>query len=294
MRLARRAPVGHLLHALEGEDVLLPLGGQVDVGAEVVEALGADAAVGIRVHVRHLEPHLAGRVLRRAWPRTRCPRTSRRRTGPWDRRSSCPCRRTDDRARADLAVEAGGELRAVARPRSSRRCRPPRRPSASTVVVPLVLERVPVAAAVRRRGRFWLLPSSPSSIIPVGPQSLKPGRRIAAPAGRWPPGAGAALGGRSGGRGRPAGAAADGRFEAAEPGAAVCAWGGGITQPESGERNARTHQQKLLHRITRHVRILVSLEPDDRSNLEGVLVATGDPARTRPVLYGYIHATGVS
>ena len=63
VRLARAAPARHLLHRLPREDVLLPLGGQVQVAAEVVEALRADAAFRIGVRVRNLEAHLARRVL---------------------------------------------------------------------------------------------------------------------------------------------------------------------------------------------------------------------------------------
>src|SRR5665213_2294012 len=62
--LVRISPVGQLLHALERDDVLLPLGRQVQVRAEVVEAFGAHRAVRVGVHVWHLEPHLPGRALR--------------------------------------------------------------------------------------------------------------------------------------------------------------------------------------------------------------------------------------
>src|SRR5262245_9969662 len=43
VRLAGRAPPGQLAHRLEWHDVLLPLGREGEVGAEVVEALRADA-----------------------------------------------------------------------------------------------------------------------------------------------------------------------------------------------------------------------------------------------------------
>src|SRR5580704_4387741 len=62
VRLVGRAPVRQLLHALERKAVELPVVGEDDVRPEVVEALGADAAVRIGVRVRHLQPHLPGRV----------------------------------------------------------------------------------------------------------------------------------------------------------------------------------------------------------------------------------------
>src|SRR6187402_267884 len=59
---ARVAPALHLRHCDVGDDVLRPLLGQLQVHAEVVEALRAHLAVGVGVGVRHFEAHGAGRA----------------------------------------------------------------------------------------------------------------------------------------------------------------------------------------------------------------------------------------
>src|SRR5438105_652239 len=59
--LARLTPALHLLHVLEGEGVAGPLLGELQVHAEVVEALATDAAFRIGVAVRHLQADLIGR-----------------------------------------------------------------------------------------------------------------------------------------------------------------------------------------------------------------------------------------
>ncbi len=95
-------------------------------------------------------------------------------------------------------------------------------------------------------GMFWLLPSSPSSIIPSGPQSLNPGGSTTGPEGEAATGAGA--GSAAAAAAGSAGAAAAGwPIEAADPGAAVGAWGGGITQPSpASETPAPTNRNFFI------------------------------------------------
>src|SRR5688572_20372241 len=60
---ARIAPAVFLCHRAEEHRVLLPLGRQRDVAAEMVPASGADAAFGVRVAVGQLEANRTGRLL---------------------------------------------------------------------------------------------------------------------------------------------------------------------------------------------------------------------------------------